>query len=528
MKRRTTTNVRHRSSSRSLGLRLCAAVSVPLFAAAAFAPAANAANASDIGSLQSITALSSQGAAPVVVRGQSDDFYNIHDVNPTTPGEILRKKETAYNRLMGDADFNLPDKATKIMYTTTTQHGDLVPVTGYVVEPNVEWKGPGPRPTLVVGRGTVGQGDQCAPSRQWPLDNQPDPITAGRLVNLEGLYDWVFLNQGVRVVVTDYVGMGTEPVHTYMNRLDQAHAMADAARAARNLVGAENFGKIGFYGHSQGGGASAAAVEEVSTYAKDLDVAGAYASAPPADLNEVQKNIDGSDLVGAIGFSINGLLARYPELRPILDQHLSAKGKEVLEDLKTTCTDEIEDKYGNQTTSQWTNSGKSLDEIVADSPEAQKAMDDQLIGKGVNAAPIMIISGRYDQNVEYKQAKTLARKWCEKGGKVVYRDDILPEIGKYNHFIQAISGGAFGFGFMLDRFRGVPVSGECQISDDAAPGGAGSSPTGSAEASSALSAAGSLERPAAGSAQASSDGRAAQAIGSLFRKGSGGSSLGSS
>ena len=126
------------------------------------------------------------------------------------------------------------------------------------------------------------QGDQCAPSRNWPLDNQPDPPASGRTVALEGLYDLIWASQGVRVVVTDYVGMGTPGLHTYMNRLDQAHAVLDAARATRTLVGEDGgtFGKVGFYGHSQGGGAAAAAAEEMSSYAPDLDIAGAYASAP--------------------------------------------------------------------------------------------------------------------------------------------------------------------------------------------------------------------------------------------------------
>ncbi|WP_255997869.1 hypothetical protein [Corynebacterium sp. CCUG 71335] len=71
-----------------------------------------------------------------------------------------------------------------------------------------------------IGRGTVGQGDQCAPSRNWPLDGQPNPIESKRTVNMEGLYDFALSKYGVRVVVTDLVSMGTEGVHTYMNRLD--------------------------------------------------------------------------------------------------------------------------------------------------------------------------------------------------------------------------------------------------------------------------------------------------------------------
>lgn len=431
-------------------------------------------------------AVGSSGGAPRVEKGDHDPFYDTVSVSGKNPGDVVKTQQAPYGRIFGGLDYKLPSTVQKIMYTSTTQKGEKVPVTGYVVEPTVAWKGKGPRPTVVVGRGTVGQGDQCAPSRNWPLDKQPDPIASQRAVALEGLYEWVFANQGVRVVVTDYVGMGTDGVHTYMNRLDQAHAMIDAARAARNVAkeSGEKFGKVAFYGHSQGGGASAAAIEVVGEYAPDLEPAGAYASAPPADLDAVQRNIDGSDLVGAIGFTINGLLARYPELEADLEAHLNEKGKAAIEDLKTMCTNEITEKYGHQKTSMWTKDGRSLDELLKSMPKARAAMEDQRIGKSKPAAPVMIVSGRHDLNVEYQQAKDLAAKWCSKGSPVVYRDDYMAKIGDYNHFVQAISGAEFGIPFVLDRFNGVPVNGSCQIPDKPNPVG---SAQGSAEGSANLS-----------------------------------------
>lgn len=480
----------HRTAKR-VGVLLC----TPLLAFASTGVAgAQESSTQSLGALGSQAPIGSSGNAPRVELGDQDDFYNIDNVDLNTPGEIVRTQETSYNRLLGQADFNLPDRAQKIMYTSTTKDGTLVPITGYVVEPQVEWKGPGPRPTVVVGRGTVGQGDQCAPSRQWPLDNQPDPLTSGRSVNMEALYDWVFANQGVRVVVTDYYGMGTSPTHTYMNRMDQAHAMIDAARAVKNMVGEDNFGSVGFYGHSQGGGASAAAVEEVGNYAPELDIAGAYSSAPPADLSAVQRHIEGSDLVAALAFSINGLVERYPNLRPIMDKHLSDGGREVLEDASVSCTNEIKEKFGGQTSSMWTTDGISLEEIVAAEPEAQRAMNEQKIGDGVNQAPTMIVAGPHDRTVNYDQSKQLAKNWCEQGGEVVYRDDIMPAIKDYNHFLQAVSGGVFGFDFLLKQFRGQSTPTNCQIADEPNTGslGVGSSPTGSAEGSVALSESGVL------------------------------------
>ena len=171
--------------------------------------------------------------------------------------------------------------------------------------------------------------------------------SSGRLVNLEGLYDWVFAGAGVRVFVTDYV-MGTPGMHTHEpRRAGPRHARR--RRAARNLSGGS---KVAFYGHSQGGGASAAAVGEAANYAPDLQVAAATPRPRRPTSTRCQRNIDGSDLVGAIGFTINGLAARYLQLAPIMDANMSERGKRPLEDLSTMCTDQITSTYGHQRTSE--------------------------------------------------------------------------------------------------------------------------------------------------------------------------------
>lgn len=432
------------------------ATSVPAAVADPFAPARDAL-------AEGSAEFGSSGLAPSVQNGDTDPFYETEGLAAGAPGEVLRTLQAPYAPVFNGLDFSVPDTAEKIMYSTTDTHGRSVPVSGYVVEPTVPWTGAGERPTVVIGRGTIGQGDQCAPSRNWPLDNQPDPLQSGRKVALEGLYDWVFATAGVRVVVTDYIGMGTPGIHTYMNRAEQAHAMLDAARAARNLVGERGgqFGKVAFYGHSQGGGASASAAASASEYAPDLDVAGTYSSAPPADLNAVQRHIDGSDLTGAIGFTINGLVDRYPDLESDLAANLSPAGYDALDELSTMCTDEINDAYGGRTTAEWTLSGQKLDELLDEIPAGRAAMEEQRLGERAPEAPSMIVAGPHDPTVDYQQSKDLAGLWCSAGANVVYRDDFMPPIGDYNHFIQAASGAPFGVGFLLDRFNGLPVAGGC-------------------------------------------------------------------
>lgn len=466
-------NIRARSA-RPSAVSAVVAASLLLAAptAAVTAPAAGAVELTGVlGSAQVASAnAGSSGTAAVVGRDDVDPFYDTSTVSPATPGEILRAQQAPYSPMVDGPDLTVPTTAEKIMYTTEDMHGAPTAVTGYVVEPTVPWDGPGERPTVVIGRGTVGQGDQCAPSRNWPLDNQPDPIASGRMVALEGLYDWVFASAGVRVVVTDYIGMGTPGMHTYMNRLEQGHAMIDAARAARNVVEGNGgtFGQVGFYGHSQGGGASAAAVELAGDYAPDVSVAGAYSSAPPADLGVVQRHIDGSGLMGAIGLAINGLGARYPELQSEIDAEVNDAGRAALTDISGMCTDEIEENYGGMTTAAWTTSGARLDAILDELPAGREAMEAQRIGTGRNTAPTMIVAGPHDPTVDYQQSKDLAGQWCAHGGDVVYRDDVLPQIGDYNHFAQAVSGLPFGMPFLLDRFRGVPVVGGC-VSRNPAP-----------------------------------------------------------
>lgn len=393
-----------------------------------------------------------------------DPFYDTSTVTVGAPGSVLRTQSTQMAPMPEGLNYPLPSSVTKVLYSSKLHDGTPTAVSGYLVEPSVPWTGKGERPTVVIGRGTVGQGDKCAPSRNWPLNGQPDPISSNRLVALEGLYDWAFAAEGVRVFVTDYVGMGTPGVHTYMNRKEQGHAMLDGARAALNIAAenGESPGKVAFYGHSQGGGASAAAAEMISSYAPELNGAAAYASAPPADLDAVQANIDGSDLVGAIGFTINGLVARYPAVAHDMNAHMSAKGQEVLDDLANMCTDEIVTAYGHQTTSQWTKDGRSLDQLLDDVPTGRQAMQEQFIGAVKPGIPTMVVSGKHDLNVEYDQARNLARNWCSLGGEVIYRDDVLPEIKGYNHLAQAISGAPFGLTFILSKFNDVPVSGSCQ------------------------------------------------------------------
>ncbi|MFG2359513.1 lipase family protein, partial [Streptomyces sp. NPDC048521] len=288
---------------------------------------------------QTAAALPAAASDPVVSRGVTiPAFYTPPTTLPVADGALIRSERLPLALSLPGLDGPLPGRATRLMYKSTDSTGQPVAVTGAYLEPAAAWRHGGPRPLVAVAPGTMGQGDQCAASLglEHPLTLNGRTVSVG----YEDLAIYRLLSEGVAVVVTDYAGLGaTDRLHTYVNRLDGAHAVLDAVRAARNLEGASvtAASPVGLYGYSQGGGATAAAAELQPSYAPDITLAGTYSGAPPADLTEVTRAIDGSDLAGALGWAVNGFLQSDPALKPIADRHLNPAGKAALADLSRMC-----------------------------------------------------------------------------------------------------------------------------------------------------------------------------------------------
>ncbi|MGA5076998.1 lipase family protein [Streptomyces griseoincarnatus] len=404
---------------------------------------------------------------PVVSRGVTiPAFYTPPAELPSGNGTLIRHEPLRLGlSLPGLNGRRLPGTATRLMYTSTDSNGQPVAVTGAYIEPSAGWKGSGPRPLVVVGSGTMGQGDQCAPS--LALEN---PLTlTGQTVSFgyETLAVHRLLATGAAVVVTDYVGLGaTDRLHTYVNRVDEGHAMLDAARAARSVPGATvtAASRVGMYGYSQGGGASAAAAELQRTYAPDVPLAGTYSGAPPADLTEVTKGIDGSALAGALGWSINGFAQAAPALREVVEANLNDTGRKALKDISTTCVGDAILGYGFTKSTRWTTSGKSVVEIIAGEPAARAVLDDQRLGRLKPTGPVRLATGTQDDIVPHAQARQLAVDWCKKGADVTYKAVRLPNLGDKlltNHLVPLLTDQGDAVDWLTDRLKGKTARSNC-------------------------------------------------------------------
>ncbi|GAC67131.1 putative lipase [Gordonia soli NBRC 108243] len=359
---------------------------------------------------------------------QAADFYTPPASFSKEPGSIIRSQPSPLLLQIPGIKNQWPGTATRIMYTSSYQDGKPAAVTGTVVEPTAPWRGKGARPTVVLGPGTVGQGDQCAGSKLMSFPLAIDPLKPSIAVNYTALEMNLMLLNGVRVVITDYIGLGTPGIHTYVNRRESGAAMLDAARAALHVAKAKKDAPVAFSGYSQGGGAAASAAEMASTYAPDLNVKATYAGAPPADLGKVIDRIDGSFIVGGIGYAINGLTARYPALKPILDSETTANGRQVLQRVATQCIGDTALSFGFQRTTQWTRTGESLSKVIARHPEAQKVVDEQRIGKLKPNAPVLLEGSFNDDVIPYGQVRTLRDDWRAQGANVRMIHDGTPPI----------------------------------------------------------------------------------------------------
>lgn len=387
------------------------------------------------------------------------------DIATDSPGGIIRAEPSPLLIEVPSPDGPVPAAATRIMYQSSDTHGNPIAVTGTYLDPAAPWIGPGPRPLVSMAPGTQGQGDQCAPSKllsqliyfDYPLD-------------LRGEYELPFMTamlaQGIAVVMTDYEGLGTPGHHTYVNRKAQGHAVLDAARAAMNLPNTKisSGAPVALWGYSQGGGASAAAAELHQSYAPELDIKGAYAGAPPADLAEVLEVVDGTVLTGVIGYAINGFAHAYPEITPIIEDEVNDLGRSVLRDVATQCVAETALRFGFQQTRDYTRSGEPLSVVLNRHDVVLEILADQRLGTARPSVPVLVQAGTADDIVPAQQVRTLVAEWCELGGTVRLSPNELPPVLPglaVNHAVPYLAGVGESIEFINDRFAGSAAPSSC-------------------------------------------------------------------
>ena len=320
----------------------------------------------------------------------------------------------------------------RVLYESTDAYGAPLATSGlYLRNDRPADPRHGERPLVVLSPGTQGLGDHCAPSKTMPqvLDLQVSP-GIGIGLGYEIGQAHFFLARGFNVFVPDFQGTGTQDDSTYLTRDAMAHATLDGARAAQNLPdsGLPAEPKVGLFGHSQGGGATAAAAELASEYSPELNIVGAAASGPPADLLATADVLDGGANAGILGFLTAGLSAAYPDRAEALRGIFNETGLEMVDRTAESCVGESIGAYGFADSRQWTKDGRSFTENIRTTPELNDLFNSQRIGLRAPAMPVAVLQEPNDDIVPQQQVKQMAADWCERGAQVEYLEGFLPPI----------------------------------------------------------------------------------------------------
>lgn len=390
-------------------------------------------------------------------------FYDRPEPIPLgNPGDVIRSEPMRLVYEPSGALGSWVATGTRIMYRSTDTHGRANVITGTYFEPDHPWPGLGPRPLISFAAGTHGQGDQCAASR---LFSQGIHFSSGLdvMVNFEETFVATMVARGFAVVVTDYEGLGTEGVHTYVNRLAQGHAVIDAARAAQRLpnTSLDPNGPVAFYGYSQGGGAAASAVELAPSYAPALSVVGAYAGAPPADLSLLAPYLDGNALVGIIGYVINGVMEAYPEAAAPIRAALTVRGEDLINRTRDQCVSETIMTFAFHRIQEYFVADPAV--LLRREP-LKSLLEAQRIGTLRPSAPVLIGHNRWDPLVPYVGGRQLALDWCAQGADVQFwTNEQPPFLNKLdvNHILPMWVEGERAMQWVADRFNGLPTTPNC-------------------------------------------------------------------
>ncbi|MGP9722655.1 lipase family protein [Corynebacterium sp. AOP40-9SA-29] len=283
----------------------------------------------------------SAGAEPTDTAGAAAPDWSGLDVADGVP--LPDEAGVAVEEVPLDPSLGLSSAGTqhRFVYSTVDQHGQPAASTAALFLPSGDAP-EGGWPVLAWAHGTVGLGDACTPSAQPRSDRD-----AGYLNH--------WLEQGYAIVASDYVGMGTPGLMSYLNGSVSALNVIDSVAAARTLdvsdAGSLLSPSWAVIGQSQGGGAALhvahAATRRGAEIAPELDYRGAVATGAPAYIEEVVLAASPSfpPVVLPTGLNVYAayILAGFREAHPEIDLNsaLSDEGRRITDLAETACYDEM-------------------------------------------------------------------------------------------------------------------------------------------------------------------------------------------
>lgn len=388
-------------------------------------------NVRRIAAVATAAALVLAGTAGAAITHPDDDpFYAApKSLKKAKRGAILRSRPVTISA----RGLALPNDAWQLLYRTSDAKNRPEAAVTTLILPTVPV---GPMPLVSYQTAEDSLGTQCAPSytlrtgteREMPAIQQP-------------------LVRGWAVVAPDYEG----PESQYGAGRQAGHAVLDSIRAAKRFRagGLTRKTRVGVWGYSGGGLASAWAAELQPRYAPRMRIAGVAAGGVPPDIEAVARKIDGGPFAGILFAAAQGLERAYPEMR--VREILNAEGKALYDEIADKC---VEDITNAGMFKRMADLSKVPDPLVL--PRIQKVLWKNHLGKRTPAAPLYIYHAILDELIPIATVDELVAGYCADGATVKYHRDPASE-----HVALVATGALAALDYLGARFAGTPAPSTC-------------------------------------------------------------------
>ncbi|CRZ14506.1 lipase family protein [Mycolicibacterium neworleansense] len=270
----------------------------------------------------------------------------------------------------------------------------------------------------------------------------------GSLAQLEFLLISAALAEGWAVSVPDHEGVGGMWGAPY----EPGYRVLDGLRAALN---AEHLplspdARIGLWGYSGGGLASAWAAEMADSYAPELNIVGAVLGSPVGDLGNTFRRLNGTVFSGLPALVVAALSDIYPNLNRVIAEHATVEGRKLLDRLHRMTTVEAIVRMFR------TDMADLVDmplEQILDGPEVSEVFHDTKLGVAAPVPPVLIVQAVHDEIISVDDIDELADTYLAGGADVTYHRDMFSE-----HLLLHPFSAPMALRWLTDRFAGRPLT----------------------------------------------------------------------